>query len=764
MPDTTNELNEIGAALAFGASDEPVELTDKQRAALGRTTVAATLAAIGLHLPNRKSAYGGNVRKIAANWADNYRASLGDSATLQRIADAVAHNDVATALQHVVSTDSRLTDAAKATVSEALYRAGATDGDTSRLHLTQTRPAYISRIAVEGFRGIGPQTEIAFDPSPGITLVYGANGSGKSSIVEALDMLLYGMTARFRNQEPEKWRRALFNLHAPGGGLCEATFTDYSREFVLRRTWTSPSASPSGFEHISGSAADTAIEQLGWSEDLLEEFRPVLGHGETYALLEEDAHSPGETHLAKEIRLRYGVTDPWLEHLWSDTQRLEGGAFRFELKAWVETQNAIASGGSNRKYGRLDKDQLAQLRKAFTGSQRGRSMLPPSAWEWHSLTALVTNLPHELSSQIRNLISTCNEYAPRDARLPFRAVDGRPASEARVYQEMLVHAIVNARLQRLVEDASDYWSMIRPNSATRFRDLNLRRRTASLRTSKGRMPVVHATFSLSVEDHDGVERWVLSQGELQTLALISFLPAMTRPESPFAFAVIDDPVQVMDEHAVQGLARVLEDIARDIQVIVFTHDDRLPRALLRASIDHARIDVQRFPRSTVTCETLYDPVSQRLYDARSEAARPTSDDALGRRQDVADQCRRSIEAACTRAVTQRRVREGARGAEISEGIDRLKEDSKASTRRLLELAIGGDNGKIEDGDGEIKTVTEYVSENEDWGDWINETLNRVNALVHQPDAWGARNVYGGDLLALVDDVERITQKIEENCV
>jgi predicted ATPase len=56
-----------------------------------------------------------------------------------------------------------------------------------------------------------------------------------------------------------------------------------------------------------------------------------------------------------------------------------------------------------------------------------------------------------------------------------------------------------------------------------------------------------------------------------------FIPRATLPESPFRFIVIDDPVQSMDPARVDGLARVLEAAARDRQVIVFTHDDRLPR-------------------------------------------------------------------------------------------------------------------------------------------------------------------------------------------
>ena len=73
----------------------------------------------------------------------------------------------------------------------------------------------------------------------------------------------------------------------------------------------------------------------------------------------------------------------------------------------------------------------------------------------------------------------------------------------------------------------------------------------------------------------------MSQGELHALALSLFLPRATSDDSPFRFVVIDDPVQAMDPARVDGLARVLAETARTHQVVVFSHDDRLPESLRR---------------------------------------------------------------------------------------------------------------------------------------------------------------------------------------
>jgi ABC-type multidrug transport system ATPase subunit len=44
--------------------------------------------------------------------------------------------------------------------------------------------AYVSSITVEGFRGIGPSTTLTLKPGPGLSLVVGRNGSGKSTFLK----------------------------------------------------------------------------------------------------------------------------------------------------------------------------------------------------------------------------------------------------------------------------------------------------------------------------------------------------------------------------------------------------------------------------------------------------------------------------------------------------------------------------------------------------------------------------------------------------
>ncbi len=59
--------------------------------------------------------------------------------------------------------------------------------------------AYLQSLTVSGFRGIGPPASLKVAPRPGLTLVVGRNGSGKSSFAEALEVLLTGNLRRWEN-------------------------------------------------------------------------------------------------------------------------------------------------------------------------------------------------------------------------------------------------------------------------------------------------------------------------------------------------------------------------------------------------------------------------------------------------------------------------------------------------------------------------------------------------------------------------------------
>ena len=84
--------------------------------------------------------------------------------------------------------------------------------------------AYLRSIAVEGFRGVGERCTLELPPGPGLTLVVGRNGSGKSSFVEALEVLLTGDSRRWSSRKEKAWADGWRNLHHPDAAHIDAQF------------------------------------------------------------------------------------------------------------------------------------------------------------------------------------------------------------------------------------------------------------------------------------------------------------------------------------------------------------------------------------------------------------------------------------------------------------------------------------------------------------------------------------------------------------
>lgn len=82
--------------------------------------------------------------------------------------------------------------------------------------------AYLESITVEGFRGVGPETKLSLTPGPGLTLVVGRNGTGKSTFAEGLETLLTGQCGRWSAARSKLWQQGWRNLHAQGPARVQA--------------------------------------------------------------------------------------------------------------------------------------------------------------------------------------------------------------------------------------------------------------------------------------------------------------------------------------------------------------------------------------------------------------------------------------------------------------------------------------------------------------------------------------------------------------
>jgi hypothetical protein len=130
------------------------------------------------------------------------------------------------------------------------------------------------------------------------------------------------------------------------------------------------------------------------------------------------------------------------------------------------------------------------------------------------------------------------------------------------------------RFRPIATRAKTIWQQLRQQSNVELEDVTL----------KGAANSRSVALDVTVDGVHGAALGVMSQGELNALALSLFMPRASLPESPFRFMVIDDPVQSMDPSRVDGLARALQEAARSRQVVVFTHDQRLPDAVRHSMI------------------------------------------------------------------------------------------------------------------------------------------------------------------------------------
>jgi hypothetical protein len=108
----------------------------------------------------------------------------------------------------------------------------------------------------------------------------------------------------------------------------------------------------------------------------------------------------------------------------------------------------------------------------------------------------------------------------------------------------------------------------------------------------------------------------MSQGELNAVAMALFLPRATMPASPLRFVVLDDPVQAMDPAKVDGLTEVLIEYAKDRQVVVFSHDDRLTESVRRTAPEARIVQVDRGADSKVQVVACQSPARRYIKDVK----------------------------------------------------------------------------------------------------------------------------------------------------
>jgi recombinational DNA repair ATPase RecF len=234
------------------------------------------------------------------------------------------------------------------------------------------------------------------------------------------------------------------------------------------------------------------------------------------------------------------------------------------------------------------------------------------------------------------------------------------------------------RFAPIAEKAARIWDHLRQESHVELGRIQL--------TGEGTRRRV--ALDVTVDGVAGAALGVMSQGELHSLALSLFVPRATLAESPFRFIVIDDPVQSMDPTRVDGLARVLETASSDRQVVVFTHDDRLPEAVRRLDIPAEIVEVTRRDASVVELRKALDPVGRYVEDALAVAGTADLPSSAAARV-VPGLCRLALEAASMEVVRRRRLGRGEPHAQVERALNDAER-----LMPLLALALFDDAGRV----------------------------------------------------------------------
>jgi ABC-type hemin transport system ATPase subunit len=284
----------------------------------------------------------------------------------------------------------------------------------------------------------------------------------------------------------------------------------------------------------------------------------------------------------------------------------------------------------------------------------------------------------------------------------------------------------NARLAPFAGASARVWEMLRQESNVELGPITL----------AGAGPQRKVALDVSVDGVPGAALGVMSQGELHALGLALFLPRATAPGSPFGFVVIDDPVQSMDPAKVDGLARVLSEVAESRQVVVFTHDDRLPAALRQLQLPATVWAVTRRERSELSLKQTDDPVQRYLDDARAMAKTEQLNERV-RAVAVAGLCRSALEAACHDVVRARMLADGVR----HDDVERVLEAAQ-KLHDVMALALFGSTARGAEVVGRLRALG---------GQTFVNVFRDVKSGVHDP--------VPGDLIQLARDTEKLVKAL-----
>lgn len=707
---------------------------------------------------------------------------------------------------------------------------------------------FLKSIEVEGFRGIGRAATLPLDPKPGLTVVVGRNGSGKSSFAEGAELLLTGTTKRWE-KKAKTWSDSWQCLHhdGPTRVAAELVVGGAAEPVSVERRWERGDA----YGSAGTGDADAVLASHQWTEALAS-FRPFLSYGELASMFDKltslyealspvlgledvdavlgrisarrlelekaakdlkasaaalvygfDAEDPRQAALATLLGKRSPDLAALQQHLEANPPGLSGGdgadALRVAATRVVPADDEIRASYNALLEARAGEQTLATtdarrarllaalledavrvrdtarpqedcpvcgtadaidgawdvrvlqeietLRRQATGLDAAAARTASAASTWSAMLGQLDLLPdataddavaaaaqrraeteaargqlEQLDQAWRGVVDAVTVWLA-EARLVAGSAEELAASKkAEKWLKDAADELRNERFAPISGQAVENWKQLRHQSNVELRAISIK--------SVGRRK--DAIFDVRVDGEEASALGTMSQGELLALSVAVFLPRAGLDESPFRFALIDDPVQSMDPAKVEGLARVLAEAAKTRQVIVFTHDDRLPQVVNRLRLSAKVLQVHRQSRSQVAVDQVSSPLIENLKQAKM-LARSKNVPLEVRQRTVPALCRAAVEAACAHVV---RERAAAQGDDALAAAEEALRDAR-TLRDQLNLALLGDARSEEDLRPKLLAVS---------GPDAPVLVGTLNSAVHE----GAREI---------EDLHRRTEKL-----
>ena len=464
--------------------------------------------------------------------------------------------------------------------------------------------------------------------------------------------------------------------------------------------------------------ADLLTRALSLHQNHGADLCPVCGQG---AL--NDAWRSEATVQAKQLRERAGLASAAAQRL-HDTRR----EFERSLPSGLPNVVGLDSHGLDVAGALQGLEAVVNVRNINDDLVRAAAALERAAIADEAFARLRSEAADKLAAQedvwreLHPIVSSWYQQA-RQAEEVYRWY--QPVKGAQKALEKILDQLREERWAPVAGTVRALWDTLRISSNVQLGELRL--------TGSGSNR--HIEYDLSVDDTPNAAIGVMSQGELTALALSLFLPRVTLPESPFKFLILDDPVQSMDMARVDGLARVLSELAEERQIIVFTHDERLREALLRLQIPVTIQRVSRAPNSVVSVRKSSSPADLYLSDADSLAGDAIPAELA--RVSVPLLGRLAIEATCVQIIRGRILEAG---GTLQEAEDLLQELPRTIDQvAYVQFNENGRNAEL------------YTTMNSAIGPWSVDALRSC--------AEGAHGKFDGDVRLLVKDVRRLCRAL-----